>query len=310
MQLAPIGICTYSRIDHLKQTIDALQKNTLAQESELYIFSDAPQKNDEELVAKIREYIDTVDGFKKVHIVKREKNGRVANNRGGYQWLLEKYGKAIFLEDDIVTAPGFLQYMNDALKFYEKDDNVLTISGYCPPFKVPKGLHDDVFILQRHSSWGSATWGKKLNLFNLELVDHDFKEFLKDEKALKKFQKNGSDMLPMCIKDFKGELDALDVKLMYYQFKYNKYSLYPRKSLVQNIGHDGTGLHCGKTNRFYHKELWSKTHNFKFIRDIKVNKSIQKSNYNFRSGGFKGLVVKVIKKIGAYPILKKIKGQS
>jgi len=297
MQLAPIGITTYSRINHLKQTIEALQRNTLAQESQLYIFSDAPQKGDEEIVAKIREYIDTVDGFKKVHVVKRETNGRVANSRGGYQWLLEKYGRAIFLEDDIVTAPGFLQYMNDALEFYETDDKVLTISGYCPTFKLPQGYNDDVFILQRHSSWGSATWEHKLNLFNLDLVDHGFENFLKDEKSIRKFQRNGGDMLSMCISDFEGELDGLDVKLMYYEYKYDKFSLYPRKSLVQNIGHDGTGVHCGRTNRFYHKELWSKTDNFKFIKDIKVDNRIQKANHNFRSSSFKGIVVKIIKKI-------------
>jgi hypothetical protein len=307
MELAPIGVSTYSRINHIKQTIEALQKNTLAKQSELYIFSDAPQKGDEEIVQKVRDYIDTVDGFKKVHVIKRETNGRVANNRGGFQWLLDTYGKAIFLEDDIVTAAGFLQYMNDALEFYKDDDKILTISGYCPTFKFPKEYKDDVFILQRHSSWGMATWGHKLNLFSLDLKNHGFEEFLKDKKAIKEFQKNGEDMLNMVMADYNDELDGLDVKLMYYEYKYSKYSLFPSKSLVQNIGHDGTGLHCGITDKFAHETLWNKVNDFKFPKDIKVDERIRKVNYKFRSMGVKGKLINLTKKVGIYHGLKKIK---
>jgi hypothetical protein len=87
--LAPVAVCTYSRINHLRQTIEALQNNILAKETELYIFSDAPQKGDEAMVATVREYIHTVDGFKKVHIVERKTNGMIANLFGAIQQLLD-----------------------------------------------------------------------------------------------------------------------------------------------------------------------------------------------------------------------------
>ena len=64
MQLAPVGIATYSRLSHIKKTVESLQQNTLATQSELYIFSDAPKKCDEEIVLKIRKYIHTIKGFK------------------------------------------------------------------------------------------------------------------------------------------------------------------------------------------------------------------------------------------------------
>ena len=140
MKLAPIGISTYCRLNHLKQTIIALQRNTLAKESELYIFSDAQKQGDEERVAKVREYIYTIDGFKKIHIVERKTNGRVANNRGGMKHLLEKYGKMIWLEEDIVTTSGFLQFVNEALEFYKDDERIISITGYSPPIKIPNML--------------------------------------------------------------------------------------------------------------------------------------------------------------------------
>ena len=124
MSLAPIGLSTYSRLLHLKKTIEALKANTLAKESDLHIFSDGAKQGDEERVEAVRKYIDTIDGFKNVQVIIRTKNSRVRNNRDGISELLEKFGKCIYLEEDIVTAPGFLKFMNESLNVYEKKDKI------------------------------------------------------------------------------------------------------------------------------------------------------------------------------------------
>jgi hypothetical protein len=283
--LAPIGIGTYSRIDHLKKTIKSLQKNTLAHQSELYIFSDAPKKGDEKLVGYVRDYIRTIDGFKKVHIVERKTNDRIKNNRGGIKQLLAEYGKIIWLEDDNITAPGFLTFMNDALKFYKDDKKILSISGYCPPINIPQNYEKDIFLLQRFSGWGLATWKDKFDPFKFELSNHGIDKFLNNKNEIKRFNQNGEDMFRMLIKEYNNEFDALDVKIMFYQFQCNKFTIYPIKSLVQNIGHDGSGLHCGITDKFYIKSLWNKTNDFEFVKDIQLDERIRKANYEFRSFG-------------------------
>lgn len=306
MALAPIGISTYSRINHLKQTIEALQNNSLAKDSEIYIFSDAPQKGDEEKTAKVREYIHSVDGFKKVYIVEREVNGRVANNRGGIKQLLDEHGKMIWLEEDIVTASGFLTFMNYALDFYEDDENVLSITGYSPPFTNIEDYPEDVFILQRFSAWGFASWRNKFNPFKFGLNEHGIEDFLKNKKEIKEFKKNGEDMYPMLTAEYEGRIDALDVKLMYFEYKYGMYTLFPYKSLVQNIGHDGSGVHCGISDKFLHSKLWDKTDNFKFVKDIKVDKTILKANSKFRKLGLKHNIVNCLKFFRLYYIVKKV----
>lgn len=306
-RLAPVGVSVYSRINHFKKTIDALKKNPLAGESELYIFSDAPCVGDEELVSKIREYIRTIDGFKNVHVIERSANGRVANNRGGMKQLLDQYGKVIFLEEDIITAPGFLTFMNEALDFYENDERVLSITGYCPPFKMPKNYKDDVFALQRFSAWGFATWREKFDPYGYELKQHGVYEFLRDKEQIRAFLRNGDDLLTKLMQELNNEVDALDIKLMYYVYKYNMLSVYPSKSLVQNIGHDGSGTHCGVSDRFYHDKLWGKLCDFEFVKDIQVDERIRKKNYRFRRGGIRGMVASLTKKLGIYPLLKKIK---
>jgi len=303
--LAPIGLSTYVRNEHLSKTINALKNNTLARESELYVFSDAPKdSSDEELVAYNRSYLRTVNGFKKVHIIERESNGRVANSRGGMKQLLDDYGKVIYLEEDIVTAPGYLQYMNDALDFYEDNEKILSISGYCPPLKALSNYDEEVFILQRFCAWGMATWSKIFNPYEFEVRDHGIDEFFSNKQNIKKFLGNGADMLQMLSSEYNGTLDALDVKIMYYECRYNKYTLYPSKSLVQNIGHDGTGVHCGVTNKFHHERLWDKRSGFEFKNAIQVDARIMKENYNFRSAELNNNVIGFIKSLGMLTYIK------
>lgn len=302
--LAPIGVSTYSRVNHLKQTIEALQKNTLAKESEIYIFSDAPQKGDEEIVAKVREYIHTIDEFKKVYIIERDTNSRIINNRSGIRELLDKYGRMIYLEEDIVTAPGFLQFMNDALRYYENDQRILNISGYTPPINATKYCADDFFVLPRFNAWGFGIWKDRYETI-IPISKKEFSNFLHNRQDVIRFLAGGEDMLKLLLSDVVGRIDALDVKAMYRQFCNNQFTVYPRQSLVRNIGHDGTGIHCRKTTKF-DVILWNKTH-FEFNKNIKLNTIIMKLHQRFRTLGFLSKMKKFIILFGLYPALKSAK---
>lgn len=304
--LAPIGVSTYSRLNHLKQTIEALQRNTLAKDSEIYFFSDAPKKGDEEIVAKVRQYIHTIDEFKKVYIFERNTNSRIINNRSGIRELLDKYGRMIYLEEDIVTAPGFLQFMNDALRYYENDQRILSISGYTPPINASKYCADDSFFLPRFNAWGFGIWKDRYETI-IPISKKEFSIFLHNRKDVIRFMAAGEDMLNLLLSDVEGRINALDVKAMYRQFCNNQFTVYPRQSLVHNIGHDGTGVHCCKTAK-YDVNLWDKTH-FEFIKNIKLNTNIMKYHKRFRSLGFLGKIKIFIILFGLYPVLKYAKKQ-
>src|SRR4051812_43422136 len=104
---APVIIFVYNRPWHTEQTINALKKNYLATESELFIYSDGPKnKTVEEDVNHVRRFIKDIQGFKKIHIIEREKNLGLANSViSGVTEVIKKYGNVIVLEDDIVTSP-------------------------------------------------------------------------------------------------------------------------------------------------------------------------------------------------------------
>lgn len=308
--LAPIGVSTYSRLGHLQETIAALQNNPLAKESELYIFSDAPRLGDKEKVAAVRKYLRTIDGFKAIHIIERTENNRVANNRGGIRMLLDKYGKMIFLEEDVVTAPGFLRFMNDALEFYKDNPRIGSISAYCPPIDIPDSYPDDVFALTRFNPWGVGLWSRYYRM-DTPISKEAYSRIFNDKKQLKMLARSvGQEALPIIKMDVDGELNAGDMKSIFWQFVEDKISIYPRRSLVQNIGQDGTGLHMGVTNKWDISKVWNKTSDFKFVTNIAVDEGIRKAHYDFYKADAKTKLIQFMQQIGIYqymrPIVKKI----
>ena len=97
MTYAPITLFAYNRLEHTKQTVDALKQNYLAQESDLIIYSDAPKIDSQaDNVKDVRQYIQQIDGFKSVAIVERETNFGLARSiTDGVTSVVNQYGRII-----------------------------------------------------------------------------------------------------------------------------------------------------------------------------------------------------------------------
>jgi len=310
-ELAPIGVSTYIRLEHLKKTISALQKNTLAKESRLFVFSDAPKLGDEDKVRKVREYLHTIDGFKSVTILERLENSRIKNNRGGIKDVLDEFGKIIFLEDDNITSPYFLEYMNGALDFYQDDDRISSISGYCPPMKFPVDCKEDIFILHRLSPWGFGLWKDSYEKYFKYIDKQTFFSFLKDKQLVRQLiEDSGQEALQIIKMEVDGLLDAGDMKMIFWQNFYKVFTVYPRGSLVKNIGQDGSGNLMGITDK-WDVEI-SNQNKFTFIENIQPDPHVRKAHSRFYSFSKKHNLLCFLERTGVlkyvYPIYKKLKG--
>lgn len=186
---APIALFCYKRLDTLKKTVEALQKNELASDSILYIFSDGPKEGSEEKVHQVRDYIKTINGFKEIKIEESLTNKGLANSIiYGVTKIVNEYGRIIVIEDDLVTNPYFLKYMNEALDMYEKEEGVGCIHGYNYPVeKLPK---ETTFFIKGTECWGWATWKRAWKLFNPNAKE--LLEEIKKRKLSKDFDKNNS----------------------------------------------------------------------------------------------------------------------
>lgn len=305
--LAPIGLSVYGRVEHTRKTVEALQRNTLASDSVLYVFSDASKPGDEEKVARMREFIRSIEGFKAVNIVERLENSRVRNNRGGIQYLLDNYGKAIFMEEDVVTAPGFLKFMNDALEFYRDNPKIGSISGYCPPIGIPEHYTRDFFTLTRMNPWGVGLWQRYFKMDTPIPADR-FHAIFKDKNQLRQLEccvgEEASQYIEM---NFEGKLDAGDMKTIFWQYIDDKLTVYPRMSLVNCIGQDSSGVHMGKTAKWDVKQLWNKTDGFVFSDDVDVDEDIREAHFRFyKANKFKIGLIKQLDSMGLYRFIKPV----
>ena len=181
MSLAPIVLFVYNRPQHTLKTLEALMQNELAEMSELFIYCDGPKPNatkaDLDKIDAVHTIILKKQWCKKVSIKKAEVNKGLADSIvEGVTEIVNKYGKIIVLEDDIVTSKGFLRYMNEALDLYENEPKVMQISGFMVPSKV--GL-EQTGLFRCPASWGWATWNSSWKYYNhntSELVSKITKE--------------------------------------------------------------------------------------------------------------------------------------
>jgi len=246
--IAPIVLFAYNRPIHIQKTLNALAANHLAIESELIIFSDSP-KNQQALegVQAVRALIKKIKGFKSVNIIERDKNFGLANSIiDGVTSIVDQYGKLIVLEDDLVTSPFFLTYMNDGLKLYENDNRVASIHSYIYPVK--KEL-PDYFFLRGADCLGWATWKRSWNIFNFDT------QFLLNEIKKKKLDKlfnfnNSYDYTGMLKAQLEGKVSSWAVRWYASTFLADKYTLYPGTSFVNHIGFDGSGTNCGNSGNY------------------------------------------------------------
>lgn len=247
MNLSPIALFVYNRLAHTILTMEALQKNRGASESILYIFSDGPKNfADEERVAAVRNYLKGIAGFAKVILVENNQNiGLARSITHGIDTVLSNNPSVIVLEDDLVTSPYFLQFMNDALNMYADNHLVASVQGYFPPVgsQIP-----DIFFLRYVGCWGWGTWGRAWQLF--ESDSERLLGELNKKRLSRVFDVGGYPFTRMLERQIEGKLDSWAIRWHTALFLADKLNLYPGISLVQNIGHDGSGVHCNRSSHF------------------------------------------------------------
>jgi len=249
---APIVLFTYNRPWHTMQTVEALKKNELAQESELFIFSDGwKNENDKPKVLEVREYLKTINGFKKVTIIEKDKNWGLANNIiDGVTKIVNDYGRIIVLEDDLVTSPYFLSFMNEALEMYKDEPKVASIHGYIYPIKdLP-----ETFFIKGADCWGWATWKEKWAIF-----EPDGKKLLEEVKRknlAKEADFDGAYGFTKMLKDqIKGKNNSWAIRWYFSAFLKDMLTLYPGKSYVKNIGFGFDATHTKNKTEMLDVEL-------------------------------------------------------
>lgn len=277
MDYAPIIIFAFNRLDALKNTIGSLLKNEEAKDSDLFVFVDGPRPQKEgeaEKVRAVQDYVKSIKGFKNVSYTFSESNKGLGNSIiAGVTEVINQYGRAIVLEDDLVLAKNFLSFMNYGLDLYEKKQKVFSICGYTNKVKVPKDYDYDAYFCTRSSSWGWATWADRWNS-----VDWKLKDWYNHEKKSSAFNKwGGSDCWKMLNDWHNGKNHSWAIRFCFAQFLQDKLSLFPIISKVDNEGFDGEGTNCKNWSRFKFDLDETDNKSFSFPSTVSLNSVLYNS---------------------------------
>jgi len=243
-QLAPIALFVYNRREHTRRTVESLRANELAQQSDLFVFADGAKTNSGAVaVGAVREYIRAIDGFKSVTIIEREQNlGLSKSVISGVTRLCNERGRAIAVEDDVVTAPDFLAFMNRGLQRYVNEPKIFSVCAFNLPIVPPKTYSYDAFFSYRSLCWGWGTWKDRWEKADWSVKD--FPEFMADREKQKRFNLGGDDLSWFLARHMEGKIDSWDTVWAYTHSKYDALALLPVSSKAYNIGLDGSGTHC------------------------------------------------------------------
>ena len=301
--LHPIILFAYNRPWHTEQVLVALQNNELADKSHLIVYVDGPKSSasSEQInnINAVREVVQQEQwcGSVEYHIAEQNIGCRNSIIQGITE-VLNRYEAAIILEDDIVTAPCFLNYMNTCLKVYQDKKAVFSISGMSPNenrFSLPDDYQYDVFFSHRQLNSGWATWADRWRMIDWSM--DALNEMLADKRLLENYSRGGDDLIPMIKDQIDGRSDAWDIQFTYNHFIHHALSVIPRYSYIDNIGGDGSGTHHLDANASLHFDLSKAIANPRLPQKVYEDKDIINAFYNAYCAIKRPLWQKVINRI-------------
>lgn len=244
---SPIIVFAYNRPHNLKKLSASLKQNVGFEDHDIFVFIDGPKSaEDNQKVMQVFEIANSLTS----NVIVSEINKGLANSIiSGVTRIINKYGKAIILEDDLVLHPEFLNYMDEGLSLFENDKRILSICGFSLKIKKPQDYMQHVYLGRRSSSWGWATWADRWNQIDWKV--RDFDKLRSSRKLRKQFNQGGSDMYSMLKGYIEGKNNSWAIRFCYHQFKNGLFSIHPFQSLVRNEGYGENATNCNqKYSRF------------------------------------------------------------
>ncbi len=238
------ALFTYHRSDHTRQVIEALSRNHVLPEN-LFIFQDGMKENTNvEEWKSVNRLIQEIDWCETYVQVSETNKGLAKSIVAGVDYVLQKCDAVIVLEDDCVPHPQFMEYMLKALKKYESSKEVYHIGASSEPAKAAAN-GTDAYFLGRINSHGWGTWKDRWKKFS-----HDYTmigQIKSNEELYEWFRIWGEDLESHVLGNVYGRTNSWAAFWALTVIMKKGLCMSPYESFVNNIGFDGSGVHCGVT---------------------------------------------------------------
>jgi hypothetical protein len=300
--VAPVALFVYNRPRHTELTLRALSRNFLAEKTKLYVFCDGTRKErdiqEARLISEVRDLVKRQNWCGDFIVRERETNlGLAGSIRSGIDEVFLENDRIIVLEDDLITSPGFLTYMNKALSLYESDPQVMNISAHLPETSYQHVL-PETFFLRNMSCWGWGTW--RYAWQNIRWDPNYLLDELKHQPGgLKRFNLDGC--YPFSEQLEKNRTRIITTWAIFWDatiYLAGGFSLFPGQSLVENIGTDGTGENFGSDESSLYKTTLAGSIS---VSRIKIKESLRGRYYMksfYKYGRDSGIRVRLRRHLG------------
>lgn len=240
--LAPVVVFAYRRPDHLRNTLTSLMRCEGFEQSPVIVYCDGPRDIKEtDSVMATRELARSMLGEHAEYHFSEVNLGLSCSVIAGVSDTIDRFGRAIVVEDDLELSPSFITFMNQALDRYADDESVFQVSGYMFDVPILKDMPSALF-LPFTVSWGWATWKRAWDQFDPQATG--WEAFRTNKVLRRRFNLDGTyDYATMLMRQMAGLRDSWAVRWYWTVFKANGLVLFPPVSLVSNTGFDGSGTH-------------------------------------------------------------------
>lgn len=241
----PVSIFFYRRPDHLRQVMAKIRE---ARPMVLFGISDGPKPDNPEIQRGVDEsrkvFREMIDWPCRWELLERPANlGSYLSVSGGLDWVFERVGETIVLEDDTVPDLSFFRFAAELLEKYRNDSKVGAICGN--NYDDPKDWLGEVSyrFTRYHHSWGWGTWKRAWQFFDRE------EKLLAEVPRLRK--KNWMKLSrtewvywERCFqRTYARKLDAWDYRWTLSLWNQQMVCIIPKVNLVRNIGFDAHATH-------------------------------------------------------------------
>lgn len=246
--MIPVVLFAYARPEYLKRTLSCLRKDNVPL---IYAFSDAPKSPQvAPLVNEVREILHQVD-WCEIHIIERDVNfGLGASILSGVGEILKRHTAVIVFEDDLVCVPCTYDYLCAALKQYENEPHVMSVTGWAHPLTTPDDVTDQPYFDGRTECLVWGTWSRAW-----QGMEQDALTLIKEcNRRHIDVYRYGADLVEMA--NLEKARNMWAVRFSYLHILNKGICLRPPFSLVQHIGYDVNSVNVKSLDNYkWHVEL-------------------------------------------------------
>jgi hypothetical protein len=237
----PVLFIVFNRVETSQSVFSEIRK---FKPKKLFISADGPRSSHEfeiEKCLEVRRLVTQIDWDCELYTLFREVNvGCGSAVSSAINWFFKHVDEGIILEDDCLPSDQFFKFCSLALEKYRHRDDVMHIGGVSYHSERDSKFYDYRFSRYGHI-WGWATWKRAWIHYDLKITDCD--EEIKRNVTKLNSRIQESYWMDIFIKQRDLPIDTWDYSWQYIIWKMDGYCIYPKFSMVENIGFDAMATH-------------------------------------------------------------------